>query len=105
MCSKWSDYFEMLVSLELVTFPRSFKPDNARLDILPILAIFSDGNPNSFGTAAYATWTLNDGTKESRLIMSRFKLSAVLQKGESFRNELNGGVFNSRLKEFICRHT
>ena len=50
-------------------------------------------------------WTLNNGSKESRIVMSKAKLSAVLEKGESYRNELNGAVLNVRLKEWIFKNS
>ena len=37
--------------------------------------------------------------------MSKAKLSAVLQKGETVRNELSAAVFNCRLKEWISRNS
>ena len=70
-----------------------------------MLVLFSDGNPDSFGTCAYCVWTLLDGNKEARLIMAKAKLSAVLRKGETVRNELSGAVFACRLKEFISKQS
>ena len=62
LVARWSKYFGMLVSLKDVKFPRSFKPDNCNTDIKPDLAVFDDGNPDSFGAAAFGIWTLNTGT-------------------------------------------
>ena len=104
LVNRWSRYFSMLVALKNIVFPRSFRPENSDRSIDPDIAIFSDGNPDSFGACAYAIWTLLDGTKVARLIMSKAKLSAVLQKGETVRNELSGAVFNCRLKEWISRN-
>ena len=102
---RWSEYFTMLVSLADVRFPRSFKPIGCNPDIGPTLATFSDGNPDSFGTCAYAVWTLLDGSRVATLIMSKAKLSAILQKGETVRNELSGAVLNCRLKEWIMKNS
>ena len=41
----------------------------------------------------------------ARLIMAKAKLSAVLRKGETVRNELSGAVFACRLKEFISKQS
>ena len=37
--------------------------------------------------------------------MSRAKLSAILQKGETVRNELSGAVISCRLKEWILKNS
>ena len=58
LLEKWLEYFSMLVALNDVKFPRSFKPENVHSDILPWLLTFDDGNPNSFGVNSYALWTL-----------------------------------------------
>ena len=86
-------------------FPRSFKPANCNLDIDPDLATFSYGNPDSFGTCAYADWALLDESRESTFMMSRAKLSPILQKGKTVRNVLSGAVYNCRLKEWIMKHS
>ena len=102
---RWTRYFSMLIALSSIAFPRSFKPLNCNQNILPVLVLFSDGNPDSFGTCAYGVWTLLNGHKEARLIMAKAKLSAVLKKGETVRNELSGAVFACRVKEFICKQS
>ena len=95
----------MLDSLENVTFPRSIKPINADPNIQPSLVTFSDGNENAYGCVAYALWTLVDGTREARLIMSKAKLGPLLQKGEVVKNELSGATFAARLKTWIIQNT
>ena len=102
---RWIKYFEMLVALKNITFPRSFKPPSCDPDVIPVLATFSDGNPDSFGTCGYSIWTLKDGSKVARLIMSKAKLSAILQKGETVKNELLVAAYNCRLKEWILKHS
>ena len=99
----WLMYFGRLLRLESVKFARSFKPDGADPDVLPDLITFEDGNPDAFGAVAYALWTLRDGTKEVRLIMSKAKLAPIVKKGETVRNELNGAVFAARLKTWILK--
>ena len=37
--------------------------------------------------------------------MSKAKLSAILQKGETVRNEFSGAVYSCRLKEWILKHS
>ena len=93
----------MLLQLETIKFPRSFKPENVDPDVKPDLVTFTDGNPQSYGAVAYILWTLTSGEKEARLLMSKAKLGALLQMGETVRNELNGAIFGSRLKDFLYR--
>ena len=54
LVNRWSRYFSMLIALKEVSFPRSFRPAHSDPKINPDLAIFSDGNPDSFGACAYA---------------------------------------------------
>ena len=51
----------MLIEVNEITFPRSHKPKNVNIDILPDLALFGDGNPDSYGVVAYIIWTLLTG--------------------------------------------
>ena len=37
LLEKWLEYFSMLIALNEVKFPRSFKPDNVHPEILPWL--------------------------------------------------------------------
>ena len=99
--AEWLDYFEMLLELEKVKFKRSAKPKNCNDKISPDLAIFSDGNPESFGAVAYAVWTLNDGSKIATFLMAKAKLGPLLQKGETVKKELNEATYQSILKTFI----
>ena len=102
LLDKWLDYFNMLVAVNEVKFPRSYKPSNTNPNIKPTLVEFSDGNPDAFGSPAYGIWTLADGSRESRFIMSKAKLAPILHKGETQRNELCGAVLAGRLKDWIC---
>ena len=102
---KWIEYFSMLESLADVKFPRSLKPENVDENIPPILATFSNGNEDAFGTSAYVVWTLKDGTREARLIMAKAKLGPLLNKGETVKNELAGATFAVRLKSWIIANT
>ena len=79
---KWLEYFKMLFSIHDVTFPRSIKPDNVDPNVKPMLASFSDGNKDAYGAVFYIVWTLLDGSKVCRLIMSKAKLAPLLQQGE-----------------------
>ena len=99
---RWLDYFGMLVALDAVKFPRSYKPDQADNKVLPSLVTFGDGNPDSYGSVAYAIWVKQDGSKECRLVMSKAKLAPLLQKGEAVRNELCGATYSAKLKDWIC---
>ena len=99
--TQWLQYFDMLLRLDKFKFKRSFKPENWDPSINPDLVTFSDGNPDAFGTVAYALWTLQDGSKKARLIGSKAKLAPLLKKGETVRNELNGATFSARFKSWI----
>ena len=102
---EWLVYFKMLSQLHTVSFGRSVKPENVDPDIPPTLVTFCDGNPDSYGTVAYTMWTLLDGSRVTMLMMSKAKLSPLLMKGETVRNELSGATISSRLKEFIIEHS
>ena len=105
LAREWIDYFEMLQQLEHVKFRRSIRPDNCDQDVLPILITFNDGNEDAFGSNAYALWTQLDGSKKTTLIMSKSKLAPLLQKGDSYRNELSSAVLAARLKAWIYEHS
>ena len=102
---RWLEYFRILDSLKEIRFPRSIKPENINPEILPKLVTFSDGNPDAFGTNAYALWTLLDGSKTATLIMSKAKLGPLQYKGETSRNELAGATFAARVKCWIVENT
>ena len=51
---RWLEYFRILYNLEEIRFARSMKPENTDPDVDPKLVTFSDGNPDAFGTVAYA---------------------------------------------------
>ena len=95
---EWFSYLDMLTQLEHVRFKRSVKPSNCKEDIKPDLVTFCDGNPNAFGVTAYVLWELQDGKKESSLLMSKAKLGLLLDLGEVVRNELSGATYASILK-------
>ena len=102
---KWLEYFRNLHSLRKVKFPRSVKPKNTNPEIAPILVTFSDGNPDAYGTIAYAIWTLLDGTRKVSLIMSKAKLGPLQYKGETTRNELAGATYAARVKCWILENS
>ena len=104
LADDWLSYFSQLVALRSIKFPRSFKPPGVNESYKPDLITFSDGNPDSFGANAYVRWLKQDGSYEVRLLMSKAKLAAILQKGETVRNELNGATLQSRLKVWIQKH-
>ena len=101
----WVRYFNMLEAVKDIKFPRSLKPININKKILPDIVTFSDGNENAYGAVIYALWTLVDGSKEARLIMSKAKLGPLLQKGEIVRNELSGATFAVRLKTWVSQNS
>ena len=75
LLQRLGSYFQMVMRLEEIKFPRSFKPDCVDANIDPDLVTFSDGNPHAFGTVA---WTLEDGSRQSRLVGSKAKLAQLL---------------------------
>ena len=46
-----------------------------------------------------------DGSRVATIVMSKAKLSPLLLKGETVRNELSGATIASRLKDFIFEHS
>ena len=78
---------------------------NVDPDVKPDLVSISDGNEDAYGTAAYARWTLLDGTRVVNLIMSKAKLGPLTHNGEVVKNELSGATFSARLKCWIIEHT
>ena len=101
----WCRYFSMLMQLETIKFPRSFKPDNVDPSIKPDFCTFNDGNPDAFGTVGYARWTLLDGTRCCRLMLSKSRLAPLTHKGETVRNELSGATLTSRLKTWTQKNS
>ena len=104
LVSDWFRYFGLLLQLESIKFPRSFKPENTDPEIPPDLITFEDGNPDAFGCVAYALWTMIDGSREARLIMAKAKLSPIVKKGETVRSELNGATFAARMQNWIKKN-
>ena len=105
LVTEWLLYLEMLTQLHAINFQRSIKPKNVNQNIAPVLVTFSDGNPDSYGTVAYTLWSLMDGSRVATIVMSKAKLSPLLLKGETVRNELSGATIASRLKDFIFEHS
>ena len=95
----------MLMQLENIKFPKSFKPDDVDPYIKPDFCTFNDGNPDAFGTVGYARWTLLDGTRCCRLMLSKSRLAPLTHKGETVRNELSGATLSSRLKTWTQKNS
>ncbi|KAL9972900.1 hypothetical protein ACROYT_G019291 [Oculina patagonica] len=95
---EWMNFFDDLPNVEQEVFERCIKAANARGD--PILVIFSDGSEVAYGACAYARWNTTDNSYESRLIISKNRLSP-LKKMSIDRVKLCGAVVNKRLKTFI----
>ena len=87
----------MLLQLDHIKFPRSFKPDKVDTTIKPVFCSFNDGNPDAFGTVGYVRWTLLDGSKRCRIMLSKSRLGLSTHKGETVRNELSGATLSARL--------
>ena len=101
----WMNYFEMLLRLEDLKFPRCLKPDDIDPEVDPDLVTFNDGNPESFGVVAYAVFTKRSGDKSASLMMSKAKLGPLTHKGETVRNELSGATLASRMKIWILQQS
>ena len=101
---KWCEYFSMLVQLDKIYFPRSFKPKNVDDTVKPGFCTFDDGNPDAHGTVGYARWTLKDGSFKCRLILSKSRLCPLTYKAETVRSELAGGVLSARLKSWAQKN-
>ena len=102
---EWIEYFNMLLDLEEIKFPRCVKPDGADPSILPDLVTFNDGNPDAYGVVAYAVFTLLTGERSSCLLMSKARLGPLTHKGETVRNELSGATLTSRIKIWLIQES
>lgn len=98
----WLEFFQDLRNMDQVIFPRCLKPSGALG--LPTLIIFSDGSDNAYGACAYIRWTLPDNKFETRLIMSKNRLSPN-RKLSIDRIELCAAVLSKRLKNFLDKES
>ena len=103
--TRWLDYFSMLMQLNDIYFPRSFKPELVDPAVKPDFCTLNDGNPDAFGTVGYIRWAMLDGTHECRLMLSKSRLSPLSHKGETVRNELSGATLSARLKSWIQKNS
>ena len=102
---KWLAYFKMLDTTKDITFPRATTPLDIDRNIRPDLITLSDGNEDAFGAVAYSRWTLNNGSKEDRLIAAKAKLGPFMDKGEVVKMELSSAAMAARLKSWILKNT
>ena len=102
LVTDWNTFFEELPKTELETLNRCIKPLNTIGD--PILITFSDGSENAYGACAYVRWKLSNGTFESRMVISKNRLSP-LKKMSVDRIELCGTVLSKRLKVFLDKES
>ena len=101
----WVKYFEMLLKLEDIKFPRSYKPENFDPSVRPSLITFNDGNPEAYGSVAYARWKLLDSSYVTRLIMAKARLGPLTHMGETVRNELSGATLSARITTWIQKNS
>ena len=97
---EWAVFFQEPFQLEEIAIQRCIKPDTAVGD--PVLVIFSDGSTAAYGAAAYARWSLTDGTYAARLVASKNRIAPV-KIVDIVRLELAGAVLSKRLRVFIQR--
>ena len=97
---KWKSYFKGMYRIEDLIFERCVSP------IIyvgkPTLVLFSDGSKNLYGTCAYIRWKLQNGSFDSRLLMSKNRLSPIKQITIP-RIELNGCAMSCRVRQTIER--
>ena len=102
---KWVMYFQMLLMLEDIRFPRCIIPHNSVGKVKPDLVTFNDGNPNAYGVVAYAVFTLEDGHRAARFLMAKAKLGPLTHKGETVKNELSGSTIAARIKVWLIQES
>ena len=96
----WNTFFSDLFIINNIKFYRCLKPTNVVGN--PTLVIFSDGSNSAYGVCASVCWALNGGGFESRLAMSKNRLTPV--KAMSIdRIELCKAVLGKRLKKLLER--
>lgn len=99
---EWMFFFEELFQLEEITIQRCIQPVMAVGD--PELVLFSDGSTEAYGAAAYARWSLTDGTFAARLVASKNRIAPV-KIVDIVRLELAGAVLSKRLRVFIQKES
>jgi len=95
----------MLLVLEKIKFPRCYKPINFDPSVKPTLITFNDGNPEAYGTVAYARWRLLDSSYVTRLVMAKARLGPLIHMGETVRNELSGATLSARITKWIQKYS
>ena len=98
MTMRWRHFFEELVKVASLSFPRCLRPRG--LVGHPELIILSDGSEVAYGCAAYIRWELNDGQFWSRLILSKCRIAPVRRISVP-QMELNGAVLSKRVRSVI----
>ena len=93
----WDRLITAMKETEKLVFRRSITPIDAVGK--PILAVFSDGSEDAFGTAAYIRWKTEKGFS-SELFAAKSRL-APLQVINIVRLELCGAVLGTRLRATI----
>ena len=100
--NEWVEFFTELFEMEGIQFERCTKPSNSTGD--PILIFFSDASGDAYVVCAYLRYELNDGSFQSRLVMSKSRL-APLRIISIVRLELCGALLQARLKEFLNKES
>ena len=96
---KWIDFFQEMLQVKLLKFPRSIKPANAS-EKKPILIILSDASKDAFGCCCYVRWELTDGKFASNLLTAKGRV-APLKTSTIVRLELSAAVLAKRLRSFV----
>ena len=94
----WSQFFNEMLEVENLSFPRCLKPKNAVGN--PDLILLSDGSEVAYAAVAYARWNIGDGKFKAAIIASKNKI-APIKIVNIVRLELCGSVLSKRLRVFI----
>lgn len=93
-CQEWIKFFEELLGLNDVKFPRCLTPADAMG--CPMLCIFADASREAFGACAYVRWRTSKGGYDVRFIAAKSRV-APLKELTIPRLELQAAVLATRL--------
>ena len=104
MRQEWVRFFEEMFQLPELLFERCVKPNDSIGD--PILIIFSDASREAYGACCYVRWELDNGTFQSKLLISISKIAPV-KVITIVRLELLAAIISARLRKTLekeCRY-
>ena len=101
---KWVLFFNELLFMKDVQFPRCLRPQNTKAGREPELLMFSDASEAALGCCGYIRWELERSTYECKLVAAKNKVTPI-KEISIVRKELEGAVLSKRLMKFICKET